>query len=131
MATKKKRWHLVSLFLVLLLLPGCADQWTGVISGGGCSSFSIDLTVDKDGVIAGKATDGSRGVLWDVGGTVDQSGSVYLRMELDDPQHEKLLAQGYTPWMVLTGHLSGPRLSIAQPTSGHCDPPRSGVLKRG
>ena len=124
------------LFTILLGVGvvACAQprtmEWAGVISGGGCTSFSIELNVDKDGAISGKATDESRGVLWDVGGEVDDSGAVYMRMEFDDPQTKTLSAQGYTPWMVLTGHLNGSSISIAQPTSKVCDPPRSGVLKR-
>ena len=100
-------------------------EWSGVISGGGesCTSFSIEIVIDKDGGIVGEATlhrtKTRPRIVWDVSGRVGNSNSVNMRIEDIGPL-------GFT----LVGHLTGSSLSIAQPSSRRCDPPRSGVLKR-
>ena len=126
------------LFAILLgvVVAACASprttEWAGAISGGGCYGFSIEITIDRDGVMVGKATHHARGTLWDVSGMVHKTGFVYMRLRVHDPQEEaRIRARGYNiPWVTLEGHLTGSSLSIAQPSSRACDPPRSGVLKR-
>ncbi len=123
------------LFAILLgvVVAGCAEprstKWTGVISGGGCSSFSIEMTIDKDGGIVGEAAHHATGTVWDVSGMVDKSNFVNIRIE-DIGDVARSRAVGKLPWLALAGHLTGSSLSIAQPSSRSCDPPRSGVLKR-
>ena len=99
-------------------------EWAGVISGGGerCTSFSIEILIDEDGGIVGEATlhrtKKRPRIVWDVSGTVDKSNSVYMRIVDIDPGD-----------LTLVGRLTGSSISIAQPSSRRCDPPRSGVLK--
>ena len=106
-------------------------KWAGVISGGGggCISFSIEMTIDKDGGIVGEAAHHATGTVWDVSGMVDKSNFVNIRIE-DIGDVARSRAVGKLPWLTLAGHLTGSSLSIAQPSSRSCDPPRSGVLKR-
>ncbi len=125
-------------FAILLgvVVAACAEprttKWTGVISGDGrgCDSFGIEITIDKDGDIGGKATDESRGLVSNVWGLVGKSGSVFMHIERRYHQHEALIGRGHIPFVQLYGQLTGSSLSIAQASSVHCDPPRSGVLKR-
>ncbi len=119
------------LFAILLGVgvAACAQpkttEWAGIISGGGerCTSFRIEIFIDKDGGIAGEAalhrTKKRPRSVWDVSGRVDKSNSVKMWIEDIGPV-----------WLTLVGHLTGSSLSIAQPASRRCDPPRSGVLKR-
>ena len=100
-------------------------EWAGIISGGGqrCTSFKIEILIDEDGEIVGKATLNRTKkrprIVWDVSGRVDKSNSVEMWIEYFELE-----------WLTLVGHLTDSSLSIAQPSSGRCDPPRSGVLKR-
>ena len=123
------------LFVILfgVGVAACAQprttEWAGVISGGGCSSFSIEMTIDKDGGIVGEAAHHATGTVWDVSGMVDKSNFVNIRIE-DIGDVARSRAVGKIPWLTLAGDLTGSSLSIAQPSSRSCDPPRSGVLKR-
>ncbi len=121
--------------LLGVVVAACAlpkdTEWAGVISGGGCYGFSIEITIDNDGVIVGKATHHHRGELWAVTGMVHKSGNVYMRVVAQEQhQRDRLFARGYSDWMVYTGQLTGNALFIAQRTSQVCDPPRRGVLNR-
>ena len=119
------------LFAILLGVgvAACAQprttEWAGVISGGGedCTSFSIEILIDKDGGIVGEAALHRKKqrprIVWDVSGRVSASNSVNMRIEDIGPVD-----------LTLVGHVTGSSLSIAQPSSRRCDPPRSGVLKR-
>ncbi len=108
---------------------GGTTKWGGVISGGGCSSFSIEMAIDKDGGIVGEAMHHATGTMWAVSGMVGKSNFVNMRIE-DVGDVARSQAVGKVPWLTLAGHLTGSSLSIAQPSSRSCDPPRSGALKR-
>ncbi len=100
-------------------------EWAGVISGGGasCTSFSIEILIGDDGGIVGEATlhrtKTTPRIVWDVSGKVDKSNFVNMRIEDLEPGD-----------LTLLGQLTGSSISIAQPSSRRCDPPRSGILKR-
>ena len=93
--------------------------WAGVISGGGCDSYGIEITIDENGGIVGKATPHAA---WNVSGIVI-SGSVDMLIESQP--------QGFVPPVTLVGRFIGSSISISEPLSVDCVPVRSGILERG
>lgn len=128
----------VILSVVLLVLSGCTtatvgtlagERWTGVSTGGEkrkCVRFVFDIVINvTEGKVGGKATtDRGRGpAVWEVTGSVGPHGSVSMRTVTKDPR----IGLPYAYW---AGQLTETTLEIAQPSSVHCDPPRSATLER-